>query len=127
MTARVCAALLLMQLLCGCPDAPEEVARRITGGEPARGEQALERYGCGSCHHIPGVRGARGTVGPALDGFGLRSYVAGRLPNRPEQLVRWIRDPQGVEPGTAMPNLSVSAADARDMAAYLYSLVRAPE
>ena len=54
--------------------------------------------------------------------FARRAYIAGQLPNDPENLVRWIQDPQGVEPGTAMPNLGVTAAVARDMAAYLYTL-----
>ncbi len=70
-------------------------------------------FGCGSCHTIPGVRGADAMVGPPLNG---------RLPNTPENLVHWIVTPQTVEPGTAMPNLGVSEREARDMAAYLYKL-----
>lgn len=61
-------------------------------------------------------------VGPPLNGWSRRVYIAGNLPNRPEQLVRWLREPQAIEPGTAMPDLNVTEADARDMAAYLYSL-----
>ena len=44
------------------------------------------------------------------------------LRNSPANLVRWIRDPQGVVPGNAMPNMGVSDAEARDIAAYLYTL-----
>jgi cytochrome c1 len=54
--------------------------------------------------------------------FARRSYIAGQLVNSPDNLVRWIMDPQGVEPGTAMPNLGVVPVVARDMAAYLYTL-----
>jgi len=79
-------------------------------------------YGCGACHVIPGVTGATGMVGPPLDGWSRRVYIAGNLANTPENLVRWIRYPQAVEPGTAMPDLGVNEADARDIAAYLYSL-----
>jgi cytochrome c1 len=61
-------------------------------------------------------------VGPPLTQFGLRAYIAGQLPNQPDNLLRWLQDPQGVEPGTAMPNLGVGPAAARDMAAYLYTL-----
>jgi cytochrome c1 len=61
-------------------------------------------------------------VGPPLTMFAHRAYIAGQLPNQPENLVRWIQDPQGVEPGTAMPDLGVTPAVARDMAAYLYTL-----
>jgi hypothetical protein len=61
-------------------------------------------------------------VGPPLSNFALRAYIAGQLPNQPENLLRWLQDPQEVEPGTAMPNLGVGLSVARDMAAYLYTL-----
>jgi cytochrome c len=61
-------------------------------------------------------------VGPPLTMFARRAYIAGQLSNEPNNLIRWIRDPQAVEPGTAMPNLGVAPAVARDMAAYLYTL-----
>lgn len=48
--------------------------------------------------------------------------VAGMLRNSPANLIRWIRDPQGVVPGNAMPDMGVTEADARDIAAYLYTL-----
>jgi cytochrome c2 len=91
-------------------------------GDPDRGKQALAGFGCGACHQIPGIRGARGSVGPPLTSFATRSYIAGQLVNSPDNLIRWIVDPQKVEPGTAMPNLGVIPAVARDMAAYLYTL-----
>ncbi|MGE3912343.1 MAG: cytochrome c family protein [Chloroflexota bacterium] len=95
----------------------------VAGGRPDRGAHLMrEPYGCGACHVIPGVTGATGMVGPPLNGWSRRVYIAGNLPNRPEQLVRWLREPQAIEPGTAMPDLNVTEADARDMAAYLYSL-----
>jgi cytochrome c1 len=77
-------------------------------------------YGCGSCHRIPGVAGAEALVGPPLDDYHARSYIAGTLPNTLENLVLWIREPQAVEANTAMPNLGVSAEEAQHMAAYLY-------
>jgi hypothetical protein len=61
-------------------------------------------------------------VGPPLTSFANRSYIAGQLVNSPDNLIRWIMDPQGVEPGTAMPDLGVIPEVARDMAAYLYTL-----
>lgn len=79
-------------------------------------------HGCGSCHHIPGVRGAVSWVGPPLTAWARRGYVAGRLPNTPENLVPWLRDPQSISPGSAMPNLGLSEAEARDAAAYLYTV-----
>jgi cytochrome c1 len=94
----------------------------IQSGDPARGAQLIARYGCGSCHVVPGVRDANGLVGPPLTDFGKRSYIAGELPNNGENLQRWIRNPQSVEPGTAMPNLGVTPVDARDISAYLLGL-----
>jgi cytochrome c2 len=94
----------------------------IPGASVERGRQSLAGFGCGSCHEIRGVTGARGKVGPPLDGVASRSIIAGELPNTPENMVRWIRDPVAIEPNTAMPNLEVSEETARDMVAYLYTL-----
>ncbi len=94
----------------------------VIGGDPERGRISLDGFGCGTCHVIPGVKGAVGGVGPPLSRFAVRSYIAGQLANEPQNLIRWIQDPQAVEPGTAMPNLGVDQAIARDMAAYLYTL-----
>jgi cytochrome c len=110
---------LLLVLLAGCGGA---IDNPVAGGDAERGEVLLFSFGCGACHIIPGVVGADGTIGPPLDGFGQRAYIAGRLPNRPENLLRWIQDPEGVEPGTAMPTLPVGDDEARHMAAYLYTL-----
>jgi cytochrome c1 len=92
------------------------------GANPKRGKKLIESYGCGSCHTIPGIPGARGLVGPPLMWMGRRTMIAGELPNSPENLVRWIKDPKKVEPGTAMPNLGLSDQEARDVAAYLTNL-----
>lgn len=48
-------------------------------------------------------------------------YIAGMLNNEPDNLMHWIRDPKSVNPKTAMPVLGLSAQDAADIAAYLYS------
>ncbi|MFR9778591.1 c-type cytochrome [Micromonospora sp. MS34] len=106
----------------GCASTPPPPPAESRVGRPDRGAQLIATYGCGSCHAIPGVDRADGLVGPPLTRFGARSYIAGELPNNADNLRRWISDPQGVEPGTAMPNLGVSAIDAQDIAAYLYTL-----
>lgn len=93
-----------------------------TGGYAPRGKQVIAEKSCGSCHTIPGIRDARGVVGPPLYFFSRRTYVAGHLPNDTENLVRWVRSPQSVDPATAMPNLGLSDQQARDVAAYLYTL-----
>ena len=113
---------LTLSLLGGCKGDVERTAAAMTGGNPRRGREIIRHYGCDSCHSIPGVVGARGQVGPPLDHIGSRSILAGQLSNTPENLMRWIRDPQSVEPGTAMPMLGVTEQDGRDIAAYLYTL-----
>ena len=92
-----------------------------TGGDPSRGEAMFIEYGCGSCHAVKGVRTATGMVGPPLDGIAVRVIVAGKLANKPENMEKWIRNPQQVSPGTAMPDLNVGDRDARDITAFLYS------
>ena len=92
-----------------------------TGGDPKRGEALFIQYGCGSCHAMSDVRTATGMVGPPLDGVALRVIIAGHLANTPDHMQRWIRDPQHVSPGTAMPDLNVGAQDARDITAFLYT------
>lgn len=87
-----------------------------------RGMRALEQYGCVGCHEAPGKRGPEARVGPPLEGIASRSIIAGRLPNTPENLARWIAAPRQVKPQTAMPDLGVTPRDARDIAAYLETL-----
>lgn len=95
-------------------------AEAITGGNVDRGQRLFSAYGCGGCHSLAGVPQARGLVGPSLDGIGSRAILAGRLENKPDNLMRWIGDPQSVAPGTAMPRLGVGEQDQRDIAAFLY-------
>lgn len=98
-----------------------EHAAAEVGGDPRRGEAMFIQYGCGSCHALKDVRNATGMVGPPLDGIGLRVIVGGRLANNPANMQKWIRDPQQVSPGTAMPDLNVGAEDARDITSFLYT------
>jgi cytochrome c1 len=94
----------------------------VPGGDPERGAATIHRYGCGACHKIPGIPGAIGIVGPPLAKMAERGYVGGILANTPENLIRWLLDPPRVDPTTAMPNMGLSEAEARDIAAYLYTL-----
>jgi cytochrome c2 len=97
------------------------VARAITGGDPAKAEPSLTRYGCALCHTIPGIPGADGEVGPELSGLRKRVYIGGVLRNSPENLIAWIVEPQRYSPNSAMPATGISAGEARDVAAYLYA------
>ncbi len=113
------AALLCAAALGACQRAgPSQIA----GADPARGKVLIGRIGCGSCHLIPGVDGANGLVGPSLAHMSRRTIIAGFLPNTSDNMVRWLRTPQSVLPGNAMPNMEIDDHDARDVAAYLYTL-----
>ena len=90
--------------------------------DPGRGKQAMNQYACVTCHRIPGIVGANAPVGPPLERIGTRGFIAGALPNTPENMARWLRHPQAVNPRSAMPDLGVSERDARDIAAYLATL-----
>jgi cytochrome c len=119
------AVLCVAPLAAACSGANEANAREaaaMTGGDPARGPELMRKYGCQSCHTVPGVVGANGLVGPPLAGIASRSYIGGVLPNAPDNMLRWIRDPKAVDPLTAMPNTGVTQSDARHIVAYLYTL-----
>ena len=118
-------AALVVLVACNNGEKRRLEARGLThGGEPTRGHALIERYGCGSCHMIPGVAGAVGHVGPPLADLRERSFIAGVLPHSPDNLMKWIEDPPKVDSLTAMPKLGVSHGEARDIAAYLYALER---
>jgi mono/diheme cytochrome c family protein len=84
-----------------------------------RGRVAMTQYACRACHVIPGVPGAAVDVGPPLKDLARQGYIAGYLPTTEENMVRWLRAPDRVKPGTAMPDLQVTERDARDMARWL--------
>lgn len=117
---RVFIIMVAAALLSACDD--ESQPRQVAGGDAALGKRLIEQYQCGACHAIPGVAGANSKAGPPLLAFGKRSYIAGRIPNLQAPLTQWLVDPPAMKPGTMMPNLGLSEADARHMAAYLYTL-----
>ena len=96
--------------------------REIAGADAARGLALVEKVGCAACHDIPGIAWPSGAAGPPLDGFGGRPLIAGRFPNQPELLARWVRDAPSMAPETGMPPAPLTEAEARDVAAWLYTL-----
>src|SRR3954470_21580571 len=120
---RPCVVFVLLITLSGCAQHDDIVfAEDATGGDVNRGERFIYSYNCGSCHRIPGIPEARGTVGPPLGEFANRVYISGSLENTPANLIAWIKDPQQIEPRTAMPKLGVTEEQALDIATYLYTL-----
>lgn len=123
----VAVVVTILALLClaGCRGnggviGVPEPRTQLTDARIAQGRDLIASFGCGACHTVPGVPGADSMAAPPLERFWERSTIAGRLGNTEDNLVRWIRDPQGIDPGNAMPNLGVGEAEARAMAAYLY-------
>ncbi len=107
------------------PAMPLRTAERVSGPQPGNsraGLRAINQYMCATCHIIPGVAGADKNVGPPLTGIATRRYIGGVLLNTPQNMVRWLLDPQQIDPQSAMPNLRLREQDARDIAAYLYTL-----
>lgn len=95
---------------------------RIAGADARRGAALIAAHGCGTCHVVPGLRGFQGVAGPPLTDWAQRTLIAGRFPNSPTRLVPWLVNAPAMLPGTGMPNLGVGEAEARHMAAYLYTL-----
>jgi cytochrome c1 len=113
-----CAALLHV----GCSASAKQAANVMTNGNADRGASAIAHYGCGSCHTIRGISGANALVGPDLSRMGSRIYIARSLDNEPVNMIQWLQDPHAINPKTVMPTMGVTERDARDIAAYLYSL-----
>lgn len=119
--ALVATAVLLLTAGCGGAERDQQLAQTRVG-QAENGRLLIRRVGCAACHHIPGVEAPKGSVGPSLRGFANRSLIAGRLPNRPPQLVQWVRNAPAFDPLTAMPPMPLTEEEARDVAAYLYTL-----
>jgi cytochrome c2 len=123
MRRRLLAALGLCVLMAGCEQDRAAVPPAERSGNRYVGRTLLLAYGCAACHHIRGLPDADGQSGPDLERIAYRSYLGGVLPNTQANMQRWIMHPRAISAGTAMPELGVSEAEARDMAAYLYQQV----
>src|SRR2546423_14724596 len=95
--ACVLASLFVCASACGGGEAERAASEMTGGGSPSRGRAAIRRYGCSTCHTIPGVEGADALVGPPLDRVASRTYIAGVLTNSPDNMVHWLRDPHRVD------------------------------
>jgi cytochrome c oxidase assembly factor CtaG/cytochrome c2 len=113
--------VLLLPLVSGCKDhGRQAIVQQV--GNPAHGAKLIRQFGCGACHVVPGIENADGDVGPPLVQVGRRIYIAGMLRNTPPNMVRWVQNPQAVVPGNVMPDMGIDLPDAKDIAAYLYTL-----
>lgn len=111
---------LTLLLAMSCKPPPDEM-QHMPQADSARGKAVMERVGCAACHEISGIRWPKGKAGPSLRGFADQGLIAGRLPNRPDNLAAFVRDAPAVVPGSTMPAMPISESEARDVAAFLYA------
>jgi cytochrome c oxidase subunit II len=122
-------AFMAFLVIAEAPDDYERWAERQRGSALApstdaqrRGQQLFLQGSCIMCHAVQGTD-ANARLGPDLTHVGSRATIgAGRLPNEPQQLSRWIADPQAVKPGVNMPANRMPASDLDALVAYLTSL-----
>ena len=113
-------AVLSLLLLAGACKPPPEERQFMPAASVEQGKAAIERVGCGSCHTIPGIRWPQGRSAPALENMAERALIAGKLPNEPQMLARFVRNAPQVLPGSAMPAMPLTEEESRDIAKYLY-------
>jgi cytochrome c2 len=106
----------------GCGHSPQPSENNVLIGDWRLGHDAIQHYGCASCHTIPGIPGADALVGPPLLHMARRVYIGGVLQNTRANITAWIKNPPAIDSKTAMPNLRVSDADAENIVSYLYTL-----
>jgi cytochrome c1 len=119
--AKVGTVSIALLALAACADT-SDAPRALAGADPDHGRRVAERLACAACHRIPGIAWPQGRVGGSLEGFADRPLIAGRFPNQPDVLARWLRDAPTLDPSTGRPPMPMTAAEARDVAAYLYTL-----
>jgi cytochrome c oxidase subunit 2 len=102
-------------------------AMRQPGRDPPphtmeHGRDVFMQARCASCHAIRGTDAA-GQIAPDLTHLASRSTLgAGTLPNTPENLSAWIRDPQRLKPGNQMPPNPLTDDDLQALVMYLETL-----
>ena len=86
------------------------------------GRAAFLGQSCVNCHRVRGTP-AQGTYAPDLTHLMSRKTLAsGMVPNTPENLRRWVADPQQIKPGCLMPAFGLSDRERDDIVRYLLTL-----
>jgi cytochrome c2 len=119
-------ALALSGLLA-CQPTPSNSAAPAAAlsGAAADGKQLFVTKGCVACHRAPGVPEASGTIGPNLKGVGdpkVTPKIAATIDNTPDNMKRWVMNPQAMKNGTSMPNLGLTDDEATRLVAFLETL-----
>ena len=86
------------------------------------GRRIFQATSCINCHTIGGTV-ANGRFGPDLTHLMSRETIAaGVADNTPDNLRRWIRNPDDIKPGSRMPAMNLNAKELEAVTAYLASL-----
>jgi cytochrome c oxidase subunit 2 len=92
------------------------------GNAVSEGQKIFERTACINCHAVAGTA-ANGRFGPDLTHLMGRDTIAsGAAPNTPENLRRWIQNPNAIKPGSRMPSMGLSDPDLNAVTSYLETL-----
>ncbi len=88
----------------------------------SEGRRIFERTACANCHAVTGTA-AKGRFGPDLTHLMSRETIAsGAAQNTPDNLRRWIQDPNVLKPGSKMPAMGLSDPELNEVTAYLETL-----
>jgi cytochrome c oxidase subunit II len=88
----------------------------------AEGETVFMHSACINCHTIAGTV-ATGRFGPDLTHLASRDTIAsGPIENTPENLRKWIADPNSMKPGVLMPSMHLNDHDLNVITAYMTTL-----
>lgn len=91
-------------------------------GEAAKGLALFQQMSCISCHAINGTP-AHARVAPDLTHLASRRMLgAGIMDNTPQNLHRWLADPQKVKPGVLMPDFKLTDEQVNELVAYFETL-----
>ena len=114
-------------------DSPDDFAKwdraQLAGPAPTPATDLLASNGakifasspCTTCHMIQGI--SKGYIGPDLTHFASRTTIAAAvLKNTPENVAKWIENPQEIKPGANMPPLLMPGPKLNALVAYLESL-----
>lgn len=108
-------------MAAGCKPPPEK-RHDLDPAAVVRGRAIVAAAGCAACHAFPDIEWPQGRAGPDLTAFDGRGPIAGALPNTPANLAAFVRNAPAAKPGSTMPAMPITPAEARDVAAYLHGI-----
>jgi cytochrome c len=119
--------LLMAVLLTSCAEKFDYAkGAAMTGGDPNAGKEKIIVHDCHSCHEIPGIPVNPDRRGPSLKHWARQSMIIKKWPNTPENLEDFLQHPERMLHGSGLKSemtmSSVKPGDAKDIAAYLFSI-----